>query len=198
MSVSRALRLVPGIALLLALGVGALPTQGFAQPGEAVILSTYRSKVGANNRPRALPHAGVDFADKLGAPVLAAADGTVQKLIDYEFGCGKGVVLAHTAFKRHTVYCHLQRSLVQVGQKVTRGETIGLVGASGNAFGIPHVHFEVCTSACSSHVDGDLWGTRNPLRVSDGCFDPQKTYRRNRFVITFPVQCTWWAWEKYR
>ena len=185
--------------MLLALAVLSSPTEDFAQAyGEASILSTYRSMVGVNNRPRSLRHAGVDFGDKPGAPVLAAADGSVQKLIDYEFGCGSGVVLAHAAFKRYTVYCHLQRALVRVGQTVARGETIGLVGTSGNAFGVPHVHFEVCTSACSSHADGNLWGTRDPLAVTDGCYDPRKTYRQDRFVVTFPIQCVWWAWEKYR
>src|SRR5262249_17292852 len=162
-------------------------------PGEVVILSAYRSKVGVNNRPRTLPHAGVDFGDKRGAPVIAAADGTVEKLIDYEFGCGKGVVLAHTGFKRYTVYCHLHRPAVRGGQTVGRGETIRFIGTSGNGFGVPPVHFELCTSACSSHVDGDLWGTRDPLRVASGCFDPQQSYRRDRLVIPFPVQCSWWA-----
>ena len=188
-------RLIP----LLALSLLSPPPDGRAQAtGEAIILSAYRSKVGVNKLPRTLSHAGVDFADKLGAPVLAAADGTVEKLINYEFGCGTGVVLAHREFKRYTVYCHLQRSLVRVGQAVARGETIGHVGTSGNAFGVAHVHLEVCTSACSSHVDGDLWGTRNPLKVTDGCFDAKRTYPRDRFRITFPIQCTWWAAELYR
>jgi murein DD-endopeptidase MepM/ murein hydrolase activator NlpD len=187
------------VIVVLAFTVLSPSTEGLAQAtGEAVILSAYRSRVGVNKLPRTLPHAGVDFADKLGAPVLAAADGTVEKLINYDFGCGTGVVLAHRAFKRYTVYCHLQRSLVRVGQTVARGETIGQVGTSGNAFGVPHLHFEVCTSACSSHVDGDLWGTRNPLRVTDGCFDAKRTDRSDRFRITFPIQCTWWAAELYR
>src|ERR1700752_4807010 len=73
--------------------------------GDVVILSPYRSRLGANARPRRLPHAGVDFAAPVGTPVLAAADGIVSLLIDYEPGCGIGVVLSHPRFKRWTVYC---------------------------------------------------------------------------------------------
>jgi murein DD-endopeptidase MepM/ murein hydrolase activator NlpD len=188
-------------SLALALVTAVLTPGGSAtaqSPGQAVILSPYGSKMGANNRPRLWRHAGVDFAGTPGAPVLAAADGVVSKVIDYPPGCGIGVVLAHPAFRRHTAYCHMQRSLVRVGQSVTRGETIGLIGTSGNAVGVPHVHFELCTGACASHADGDLGGTRDPLPLADGCFDPDKKYRGDRLVLTFPVQCVWWAWEKRR
>jgi murein DD-endopeptidase MepM/ murein hydrolase activator NlpD len=130
--------------------------------------------------------------------VLAAADGIVNKVIEYPPGCGTGVVLAHPAFARYTAFCHMQRSLVRAGQRVGRGEIIGFIGTSGNAYGVPHVHFELCTSACSSHADGDLGGTRDPLTIADGCFDPRRLYPRDRLVLTFPVQCLWWAWEKFR
>ena len=175
------------------------PAGAVAQPaGEAAILSTYGSRLGANKRPRLQSHAGVDFGAKPGSPVLAAADGVVSKLIDAPLGCGIGVVLDHPGFGRHTAYCHLRRARVRVGQRVVRGETIGLVGTTGNAVGVPHVHFELCTAACSSHADGDLRGTADPLRVADGCFDSRKSYPRDRLVLTFPVPCLYWAWEKYR
>ena len=190
-----------GLRLVLALVAVVLPplASGMAQaPGEAVILSRYGSKMGANHQPRLQRHAGVDFGGQRAAPVLAAADGVVNRLLDYDFGCGRGVVLAHLAFKRYTVYCHMQQALVRVGEGIVRGQTIGLIGTSGSAFGVPHVHLELCTSACASHADGDLGGTRDPLSVADGCFDPRRAYPSDRLVLTFPVQCLWWAWEKYR
>ena len=45
------------------------------ETADVVILSSYRSRLGANARPRLLPQAGVDFAAPVGTPVLAAADG---------------------------------------------------------------------------------------------------------------------------
>jgi murein DD-endopeptidase MepM/ murein hydrolase activator NlpD len=156
---------------------------------DVVILSPYRSQVGANARPRLLPHAGVDFAAPVGTPVLAAADGVVSLLIDYEPGCGVGVVLSHPRFKRWTAYCHLTRAAVATGQAVARGERIGFSGASGNAAGVPHVHLELCTTACASHRDGDLRGTEDPLGTAVGCHDPQGVYPADRFILTLPIEC---------
>jgi murein DD-endopeptidase MepM/ murein hydrolase activator NlpD len=160
-----------------------------AAPTEVTILSDYRSLKGADNRPRLFPHAGVDFAGPIGSPVIAAAAGVVTRLVDWAPGCGRGIILSHGEFKRHTAYCHLQEVLVRSGQEVARGEAIGRMGTTGNAVGVPHVHLELCTSACTSHADGDLSGTADPLKVSAGCFDPQKTYPLGRLALTYPVPC---------
>lgn len=167
-------------------------SQAPAVTDEVIILSPYRSYNGANNRPRLRRHAGVDFGDQLGAPVLAAADGVVSRIIEWPPGCGRGVVIEHPGFTRWTAYCHMQSLTVRPGQTVTRGEQIGLVGATGNAVNIPHVHMELCTVACASHVDGELSGTTDPLAVSAGCFDPDRTYPRDPLVLTFPVTCRFW------
>ncbi|HEY7653774.1 MAG TPA: M23 family metallopeptidase [Methylomirabilota bacterium] len=183
-------RALLGAVLVITAAAWATPADIPAEqaPG-VVILSPYRSLVGANARPRLLPHAGVDIAAPAGTSVLAAADGTVILLIDYEPGCGIGVVLSHPAFRRWTAYCHLTRTLVGSGQTVSRGEPIGLSGTSGNSASIPHVHLELCTRACASHRDGDLGGTQNPLAVVVGCYDPTRIYPADRFVLTWPVPC---------
>jgi murein DD-endopeptidase MepM/ murein hydrolase activator NlpD len=165
---------------------------------DVVVLSPYRSRLGANARPRLLPHAGVDFAAPVGTSVLAAADGVVSLLIDYEPGCGVGVVLAHPRFKRWTAYCHLTRAAVTAGQTVSRGARIGFSGASGNAAGVPHVHLELCTTACASHRDGDLRGTEDPLGAAVGCHDPQRVYPADRFTLTLPVECRHWTKDTRR
>lgn len=144
---------------------------------DVVVLSPYRSRLGANARPRRRPHAGVDF------------DGVVSMLIDYEPGCGVGVVLSHSRFKRWTAYCHLTRAVVTTGQAVGRGERIGFSGASGNAAGVRHVHLELCTTACASHRDGDLRDTEDPLGAAVGCHDPQRVYPADRFTLTLSLEC---------
>jgi len=102
------------------------------------------------------------------------------------------VVIEHPGFKRWTAYCHLQSLTMRQGQTVDRGEQIGLVGKSGSANNIPHVHMELCTAACASHFDGDLSGTTDPLAVAEGCYDPQRSYPRDRLALTFPVTCLFW------
>jgi murein DD-endopeptidase MepM/ murein hydrolase activator NlpD len=83
----------------------------------------------------------------------------------------------------------LQDILVHVGEEVARGRIIGRMGMSGNAVGVSHVHFELCTRACRSHADGDLAGTADPLKLSAGCFDPQKAYPLGRLALTYPIPC---------
>lgn len=181
------------VACLAVLGLGFLLYSWLARPAtpvtEVPVLSEYGSHQGANNRHRFLRHAGVDFGGPPGSPVIAAADGAVSDLVDGPMGCGRGVVLSHPEFRRYTVYCHLQEILVRVGQEVARGEPIGLMGMTGDAAGVSHVHFELCTRACRSHADGDLRGTADPLKFSAGCFDPRRSYALGRLALTYPVAC---------
>jgi len=183
---------VSGLVLAAILAPPPASSQTAVATDEVAILSTYRSYNGANNRPRLRRHAGVDFGGQPDALVLAAADGVVSRIINWPPGCGNGVVIEHPGFERWTAYCHLQRVIVVQGQRVSRGEQIGLVGMSGNAVNTPHVHMELCTSACASHVDGDLSATADPLAIADGCFAPGKAYPRDRLVLTFPVTCLFW------
>lgn len=86
-------------------------------------------------------HAGVDFPAPTGTPVAAAGSGEVVFAGASGSGWGNLVVVAHGAGVR-TRYAHLSRIHVRVGQRVSTGSTIGLVGATGEATG-PHLHFEV-------------------------------------------------------
>lgn len=85
-------------------------------------------------------HYGIDIATYFGNPVLATADGVVIQTQRDKIG-GKTIKISHRGGYT-TVYCHLNKILVKPGQKVKRGETIGLVGKTGKALG-PHVHYEV-------------------------------------------------------
>jgi murein DD-endopeptidase MepM/ murein hydrolase activator NlpD len=85
-------------------------------------------------------HPGVDFAAKMGTPIYAAADGIVR-FAGYNGGYGKCVSLDHL-YGFETKYGHMQQILVRQGQRVKRGDRIGLVGKTGLATA-PHLHFEV-------------------------------------------------------
>jgi murein DD-endopeptidase MepM/ murein hydrolase activator NlpD len=85
-------------------------------------------------------HKGVDFASQDGADVIAVAAGVVTYAGDKQ-GYGTVVEINH-GDGYVTRYGHNKQNLVQVGQTVTRGERIALMGSTGRSTG-PHVHFEV-------------------------------------------------------
>lgn len=86
-------------------------------------------------------HHGVDIFMPRGTPVLAAADGSVTS-VDTT-GLGGRVVWQREAGGGHSLYyAHLDQALVRRGQEVRAGDTIGLVGNTGNARTTPpHLHF---------------------------------------------------------
>lgn len=85
-------------------------------------------------------HAGVDYAGNTGDPIKAAASGTVTQ-VQSRTGYGNTVVIDHGG-GWSTLYAHLSRFDVSVGEQVTLGETIGGVGNTGWSTG-PHLHFEI-------------------------------------------------------
>ena len=85
-------------------------------------------------------HYGIDIATQTGNPIVATADGIVVTVKREKIG-GNTIILSHR-FGYQTVYCHLSKFLVKQGQKVKRGDVIGLIGRTGKALG-PHVHYEI-------------------------------------------------------
>ncbi len=85
-------------------------------------------------------HTGIDMDAPYLSPVYATAPGMVV-YAGYFGDYGKVVEINH-GFGIETLYAHLHRCLVSVGQKVTAQAEIGLVGTTGRSTG-PHVHYEV-------------------------------------------------------
>ncbi|MEP1612370.1 MAG: peptidoglycan DD-metalloendopeptidase family protein, partial [Roseobacter sp.] len=85
-------------------------------------------------------HKGVDFAAPLGTDLYATADGVVISA-GWSTGYGRLVKIQHD-FGIETRYAHLSKIRVKVGQRVSRGDHIGDMGASGRATGV-HLHYEV-------------------------------------------------------
>lgn len=86
-------------------------------------------------------HTGQDFAVASGTEVLAAAGGTVTFSGWHTYGGGNRVVVDH-GNGLSTSYNHMSSNSVKVGQKVERGELVGISGSTGASTG-PHLHFEV-------------------------------------------------------
>ncbi|WP_235041599.1 peptidoglycan DD-metalloendopeptidase family protein [Vreelandella profundi] len=89
---------------------------------------------------RVSPHNGTDFAMPIGTPVLAPANGRVERVSNHP-AAGRYIVVRHDNGYR-TRYLHLSRQLVNQGDRVTMGERIALSGNTGRSTG-PHLHYEV-------------------------------------------------------
>lgn len=91
-------------------------------------------------------HYGVDLANPRGTPIFSTADGVVERTVYTTTGYGYYVEIRH-GFGFKTLYAHMSRINVRSGQIVRKGQTIGLIGNTGNSTG-PHLHYEV-------HIYGD-------------------------------------------
>ncbi|MEM6310519.1 MAG: M23 family metallopeptidase [Pseudomonadota bacterium] len=85
-------------------------------------------------------HSGLDFAAGNGAPIVAGGDGVIT-FAGWQSGYGRLIKVQHD-FGIETRYAHLSRIRVKVGQRVSRGQRIGDMGASGRATGV-HLHYEI-------------------------------------------------------
>ncbi|HYI49107.1 MAG TPA: M23 family metallopeptidase [Allosphingosinicella sp.] len=92
-------------------------------------------------RGRAAMHAGIDLSGPIGTPIYATADGIVGRSEHNNGGYGNLVEINHGQGIQ-TRYGHLSRRIAQPGQRVRRGQLIGLMGSTGRSTG-SHLHYEV-------------------------------------------------------
>lgn len=100
-------------------------------------------------------HNGIDIAANAGTEVRAIDDGTVEKSTYNQYS-GNFIIISHTGGYTSS-YAHLAESRVTAGQKIKKGDIIGLVGSTGAATG-PHLHMEI-------RNDGT---PVNPMELIDG------------------------------
>ncbi|OGY89780.1 MAG: hypothetical protein A3B30_01095 [Candidatus Komeilibacteria bacterium RIFCSPLOWO2_01_FULL_52_15] len=100
-------------------------------------------------------HTGVDVGDKRGNPIFAAESGKVEESGWNRGGYGYRIVINHGNGIK-TLYAHNSKLLVAVGETVTRGQVIALIGSTGRSTG-PHLHFEV-------RINGRFMNPLNYLR----------------------------------
>lgn len=86
-------------------------------------------------------HEGIDFTAAVGTPIYATGDGVVSEAEYNSGGYGNKIIINH-GFSYETVYAHLSKIKVRVGQHIKRGEIIGLMGNTGKSTA-PHLHYEV-------------------------------------------------------
>lgn len=117
------------------------PSLGFPVQGKSD--KAIGSFWGAGRDGGARRHEGVDIFAPRSTPAVAAAAGVITRVQETPLG-GRVVWLATADFNAHLYYAHLDKQLVQPGQRVRLGDTLGLVGNTGNARSTPpHLHFGV-------------------------------------------------------
>lgn len=104
-------------------------------------------------------HYGRDFPAIKGTPVYATAYGEVIEARKSRYGYGNRVIIEH-GFGYQTVYAHLHKINVNVGDTVSRGDLIASVGSTGLSTG-PHLHYEVVHM--NKKVDPKLYSSQEEL-----------------------------------
>jgi len=107
-------------------------------------------------------HPGMDFASPEGTEIYATGDGVVTRADNMAQGYGNHVVLDH-GYGYETLYGHMSKLGVHVGQQVKRGQLIGYVGSTGLSTA-PHVHYKV-------HKNGS---TVNPINFYYNDLTPEQ------------------------
>tara|TARA_Y100001970_G_scaffold11635_1_gene13415 strand:+ start:1391 stop:2200 length:810 start_codon:yes stop_codon:yes gene_type:complete len=102
----------------------------------AIITGVYGSQRILNGKPR-WPHYGIDFAQELGTPIKAMADGVVTLAEKDLYFTGATLIFDH-GHGISTLYMHLDQIFVELGDIVKQGDIIGTVGSSGRSTG-PHL-----------------------------------------------------------
>jgi len=103
---------------------------------DAIITGVYGSQRILNGIPK-WPHYGLDFAQKKGTPVKAMNNGIVTLAEKDLFYTGATIIFDH-GHGISTLYMHMEKVFVSVGDHIKKGDIVGTVGASGRATG-PHL-----------------------------------------------------------
>ena len=112
----------------------------FIMPVEGIISGVYGSQRILNGKPR-WPHYGIDIAAKKGTQIKSSGSGIVTMAEDDLYYTGGTIIIDH-GHGISTIYSHLEKVLVKVGDEIKQNEIIGTVGSTGRSTG-PHLDFRV-------------------------------------------------------
>jgi hypothetical protein len=137
-------------------------------------------------------HPGIDYYIPTGIPIIAASDGEVISVLELDRGNPwEGGLFASVKHENYfySLYGHLSKVVVKSGEKIKRGQLIGLSGSSNS--GVQHLHFGIvkiggnAINYSQTFDPGTLW-----LEGRAQCFNPSKDYSgHSAKEITIPVAC---------
>lgn len=166
------------------LSVSSGPSLGF--PVTPKVKSNIGSFWGAGRDEGARKHEGIDIFAPRGTALVAAADGVITGVTENALG-GKVVFLRPDGKDYTLYYAHLDKPLVQPGQAVKTGDTLGLMGNTGNArTASPHLHFGIYTN--SGAIDPLPFVnrvTKMPERISAPLSNLNSWMRNNKSIKVY-------------
>ena len=121
---------------------------------KSVVTSEYGYRIDPVTGEKGKFHAGLDIGMPAGTPISAVKEGVVTAANYYTTGYGYHVIIDHGGGYQ-TLYGHCSTLLVNVGDKVTKGQVIAKVGSTGKSTG-PHLHINV-------YQNGETMNPRNYL-----------------------------------
>lgn len=125
----------------VSIAISTQPTLAFPVAGQS--MSGVISFWGADRDAGTRLHEGIDIRAKRGTPAIAARSGFITQVGTNSLG-GKVIFLSATDSPYSFYYAHLDSQLVSTGQHVMMGDTLGLIGNTGNASTTsPHLHFGI-------------------------------------------------------
>ena len=112
----------------------------FIMPVKGIVTGVYGSQRILNGKPK-WPHYGIDIAAKKGTKIKSSGSGVVTMAEDDLYYTGGTIIMDH-GHGISTIYSHLEKVLVDVGDEINQGDIIGTVGSTGRSTG-PHLDFRV-------------------------------------------------------
>ena len=112
----------------------------FIMPVKGIVTGVYGSQRILNGKPK-WPHYGIDIAAKKGTNIKSSGSGIVTMAEDDLYYTGGTIIMDH-GHGISTIYSHLEKVMVNVGDEIKQGEVIGTVGSTGRSTG-PHLDFRV-------------------------------------------------------
>lgn len=106
--------------------------------GEGVVSSPYGIRINPISGEQSM-HEGVDIAADTGTEIVAALDGEITYVGDSPTF---GIFVFYQCGEYQITCAHMSKASVSIGETVSKGQVIGLVGSTGNSTG-PHLHFEI-------------------------------------------------------
>ncbi|MBR32173.1 MAG: hypothetical protein CMN77_12785 [Spirochaetaceae bacterium] len=136
-------RLLEATGYRITKGLNVYQAMPLGRPGPSNLWDSSRFGMRIDPITRAVMefHSGFDMSGAHGTPIHATGNGVVDRVLVYDPGYGNAVIIRHdNGF--YSMYAHLYRATVQQGQRVQRGDRVGLMGRTGRVTGT-HLHYEV-------------------------------------------------------